>query len=509
MNSEFAPRGNLAFSDLPNGMKVRESASRKGLNIGEDRVACDLCSIRRADVKTPCGHCLHARCIFQLPLIKCPVCDASITTSDGLKILPIEPHDNFDALQCSSGELDNDHRIGRWHTYETAYTQHIIEDFEEGTLPITEGTKLASFLCGLLNCNHTRLSKKLKVGKKYYTLASPRMPTKEALLAHRSRQRRISELEEMFLMSEGQTARGGISAPVLSHKMQKEWRERFVAYAHSLNQKVVDAWSWNPMANPQFQKYGNCDSSQFLSSSLPPIASLCSSQPSVDYEDEHKFGFSSGIDSFLQSNEKIDFQQQFQKGSSDYLDLMGRTLPQGWANEINTTCTKPKNYFEDSMENVKSEPECNDSKSSEVGSFGFRNSQSWQEITPTISPSSMDIEAENSASPKSQGKPCENMSELVEDFLKEVPFEAMEVWVPLTRNGIHENIILFHAGFFSNCQEMKEWGMYSSNFSYQRGVGMVGRVFESNRYEWFDDVTKLDESVFLRKNGAVKVNGFC
>eukprot|EP00611_Tribonema_gayanum_P009464 TRINITY_DN1925_c0_g1_i2.p1 TRINITY_DN1925_c0_g1~~TRINITY_DN1925_c0_g1_i2.p1 ORF type:complete len:305 (-),score=40.65 TRINITY_DN1925_c0_g1_i2:2120-3034(-) len=218
------------------------AALERAAQSGGERVVCDVCSIRRADVRTPCGHALHARCIFQLPLTECPVCRADMREGDGLQVLPVEPH--------GSGGGDAPHvepelRTGRWHSYETLYAQHVIDDFEAGTLPIGEGTKLASLLCRLLNCNQTRLSKKLKIGKRFYAHAPAREPTPEAIAAHRVRQRRVSELEEMFLMAEGQTVRGAATTPILSEKMQAEWRERFVAHAHTVNQKLRDAWSWN------------------------------------------------------------------------------------------------------------------------------------------------------------------------------------------------------------------------------------------------------------------------
>lgn len=44
-------------------------------------------------------------------------------------------------------------RTGRWHSYETMYAQRIVGDFEAGTMPLSEGTKLGSFLCNILNCS--------------------------------------------------------------------------------------------------------------------------------------------------------------------------------------------------------------------------------------------------------------------------------------------------------------------------------------------------------------------
>lgn len=44
-------------------------------------------------------------------------------------------------------------RTGRWHSYETMYAQRIVADFEAGTMPLSEGTKLGNFLCNILNCS--------------------------------------------------------------------------------------------------------------------------------------------------------------------------------------------------------------------------------------------------------------------------------------------------------------------------------------------------------------------
>jgi hypothetical protein len=71
-----------------------------------------------------------------------------------------------------------------------------------------------------LHCSPTRLSKKLKIGKKYFQHAAPREATAAAVTAHQERQRRLSELEEMFLMAEGQTNRGAVNTAVLSERLQ-------------------------------------------------------------------------------------------------------------------------------------------------------------------------------------------------------------------------------------------------------------------------------------------------
>lgn len=74
-------------------------------------------------------------------------------------MLPTEPHgteeDDAAAVAAATavvagGGGASDLRTGRWHSYETQYAQHVVEDFNAGTLPIAEGTKLASLLCRLV-----------------------------------------------------------------------------------------------------------------------------------------------------------------------------------------------------------------------------------------------------------------------------------------------------------------------------------------------------------------------
>lgn len=49
----------------------------------------------------------------------------------------------------------------------------------------------------------------------------------------------------MFLMAESQTNRGVANTQILSERIQVEWRERFIGHAHTVNQKLKNAWDWN------------------------------------------------------------------------------------------------------------------------------------------------------------------------------------------------------------------------------------------------------------------------
>lgn len=57
------------------------------------------------------------------------------------------------------------YRTGRWSSEESAYTDKLIRSFDAGLLPLPHGIKLNDFLCDLLSCRTSRLTKKLKNAK--------------------------------------------------------------------------------------------------------------------------------------------------------------------------------------------------------------------------------------------------------------------------------------------------------------------------------------------------------
>lgn len=51
-------------------------------------------------------------------------------------------------------------RRGKWTAEEESYANRLIVEFKLGTLPLTDGTTLRTFLSKLLNCDPMRISKK-------------------------------------------------------------------------------------------------------------------------------------------------------------------------------------------------------------------------------------------------------------------------------------------------------------------------------------------------------------
>ena len=66
---------------------------------------------------------------------------------------------------ASKSSMSRSYRTGRWSSEESVYTDKLIKSFDAGLLPLPHGIKLNDFLCELLSCRTSRLTKKLKNAK--------------------------------------------------------------------------------------------------------------------------------------------------------------------------------------------------------------------------------------------------------------------------------------------------------------------------------------------------------
>eukprot|EP00581_Thalassiosira_minuscula_P028419 CAMPEP_0183759960 /NCGR_PEP_ID=MMETSP0739-20130205/7428_1 /TAXON_ID=385413 /ORGANISM="Thalassiosira miniscula, Strain CCMP1093" /LENGTH=903 /DNA_ID=CAMNT_0025997831 /DNA_START=469 /DNA_END=3180 /DNA_ORIENTATION=+ len=66
---------------------------------------------------------------------------------------------------ASKSTTTRSYRTGRWASEESTYTDKLIKSFDAGLLPLPHGIKLNDFLCELLSCRTSRLTKKLKNAK--------------------------------------------------------------------------------------------------------------------------------------------------------------------------------------------------------------------------------------------------------------------------------------------------------------------------------------------------------
>lgn len=65
----------------------------------------------------------------------------------------------------TSRSCDKSYRTGRWASEESTYVDKLIQSFDAGLLALPHGVKLNDFLCEMLSCRTSRLTKKLKNAK--------------------------------------------------------------------------------------------------------------------------------------------------------------------------------------------------------------------------------------------------------------------------------------------------------------------------------------------------------
>lgn len=129
----------------------------------------------------------------------------------------------------------SDLRTGRWTTEETLYCDKMIEHFESGSLPITEGIKLNDFLANMLKSKQSRLTKKMKNAR----LSSKAYKYCNGYIADFEESKAFSALEKSFYDS----IQCDLERAEIRFHMQKEWREHFSSFCVAIRQKV-DADSW-------------------------------------------------------------------------------------------------------------------------------------------------------------------------------------------------------------------------------------------------------------------------
>ena len=176
-------------------------------------------------------------------------------------------------------------RAGRWSDAEVSFVESIILAFNEGILPIEHNIRVGVFLCSLINCGSSRLSFKIRIGKKHYnyqsipydTIPFPKLANEDETMSkldfndihttdqlqnciassrrkfskYEKLQRKISEQEEIFLSFLSKE-----EACIMSWCMQMEWRKQFLHFIQ--NQKsdynIINIEQWLPLISEKKDK---------------------------------------------------------------------------------------------------------------------------------------------------------------------------------------------------------------------------------------------------------------
>lgn len=158
-----------------------------------------MCEKSRCNIKfLPCEHTFHARCIFPWPVGSCPCCNQSFQK---IEIGLPEPLivNNCCVEVKSSSLLFGIQRKGRWTDEEKEYADALRSIFASGSVPLMPETKLVNFLTYMLQCSPTRLSSKIKTGKRVYHPRRLSVISSAEILHFQNVQKQLSSIEEAFI----------------------------------------------------------------------------------------------------------------------------------------------------------------------------------------------------------------------------------------------------------------------------------------------------------------------
>ena len=136
---------------------------------------------------------------------------------------------------CEGGGGTNDcYRTGRWTEEEMVFVDYLIDTYDRGVLPLTVGIRLNDFLCSLLLCKASRLTKKMKNAKlsvRAYVLI-PRSSTTSLDV------KTLSKLQENFLNS--------ITEEHVRYELrfEKSWRTNLSNLCVQIGCTLCDATVW-------------------------------------------------------------------------------------------------------------------------------------------------------------------------------------------------------------------------------------------------------------------------
>eukprot|EP00587_Corethron_hystrix_P016725 CAMPEP_0113318986 /NCGR_PEP_ID=MMETSP0010_2-20120614/13354_1 /TAXON_ID=216773 ORGANISM="Corethron hystrix, Strain 308" /NCGR_SAMPLE_ID=MMETSP0010_2 /ASSEMBLY_ACC=CAM_ASM_000155 /LENGTH=599 /DNA_ID=CAMNT_0000176435 /DNA_START=261 /DNA_END=2060 /DNA_ORIENTATION=- /assembly_acc=CAM_ASM_000155 len=363
--------------------------------------------------------------------------------------LPLEKKRKAGSNQESSS-ITQETRNGRWTNEETLYVQELMKNFENGSLPLKNGTKLSTFLADMLQCKHSRLTKKMKNAK--LSMRSFRRTT--GFVAN---VKAFSQLEDNFFRS---IVNDFVRAEV-KFNMQKEWREYFCSFCAEINQPI--------------------EASDWLSS-VEEIERRGSLAKDAAKHARRKLMMGYGGQS--------DGQVQEPKEKPSILGNSAQAISQppssGMQPTPNTSGDQDHEFV--SLFTDKSLFQDNNDETGKKHAVSVLSAHGWNKMSPFLDKVLEYIRTNNT------------------------PFEYVEIWAPV-RSGDQSDLrvcfaghvvnpILLETGHTEEFNNLVSFGNYSQKFSFFPGSGLPGRIFQTHTPTWDQSIHNAPRQHFERCTGA-------
>ncbi|GAX26332.1 hypothetical protein FisN_16Lh171 [Fistulifera solaris] len=502
---------------------------------------CGICRCAGSDLSVVgCGCTLHVRCLplaivaefeplhgfvaTKSQLNLCPCCQNSFI--DQLKLLPLglDDLDRAVELQKKAGDpsLDaqdqhfqeieaeasyvhlsrgggsvsaslnqnNHQRTGRWTNEEIAYTDYLVDAFDQGKLPVAQGVRLNDFLGDMLMCKGSRLTKKMKNAKlssRSYEL-SPAIGDEKFVGVDTQL---LSKLEDDFLKSIACEAR----RLELRFHTTKAWRTHFSNFCLQLSSSLLEADEWVTSLEIMEQRAAQAEEAirkaRRLRMGIALKTDVRSAQQGVFFN-----GMAAPIRGKSVSITK--HMNATHAALTHQPDKIQSSLPQSSTNSITSSDDGDADFISNILDYQPS-------KQATSAADDFASLFDELACHPWSESSSKETKASSTCA-------VTFVEELVSFIEQEnLPFEHVDLWVPsfAEGDGPGNEMRLYHAGQgtrgdldASLYYRMCEYGEYSTKFSFAVGHGLPGRVYCTDKPSWERHIHEQDPKIFERAGGA-------
>ena len=447
-------------------------------------------------------------------------------------------------------------RTGRWSSEESNLVDKLIKSFDAGLLPLPHGIKLNDFLCDLLSCRTSRLTKKLKHEK--LSSRSYRSMAGSALSGGINVMNRSISLEAGSSIQRAQTLFLKTLSPSwlqreLRFNISRVWRTQLANLCLQVGFRLLDTTNWIASLNDVAQicsedsleakrkrlKHAlSEDASAAAKSGLDAentiSSELCSSQGNAEFGREMENG-----ELQVSTTSHVDNTAVVLRGRFDSLDgSVARESETHYSSQRKFTFGEEEMQFDNTMYRVSSftslaalltTPNASrrQSKADSVGFDDFPADEA--DLTKRVfNDRKLDLQV-----PMAKQSFDDVIESVVEDSFREgieqgkflqrvvsyivssdLSFQHADLWVPTEcpdTGVINGHIRLTNAGHItvksnkvpSNIfKRFNEFGVYSKNFAFSPGHGLPGQVFLHDRPIWMNKLNQAKPEQFCRVGGA-------